>query len=85
MLKIVMRMEDQGLVAERDKTVLGLWDVVITDMPTLKEKSFQWKDAQIAAVIALSIGGDDVESVDKLYAVAEPLFAGVDKDLRFIP
>lgn len=48
-----------------------------------------WSTLQYAAVCALMLGwgeeSDSTETTDALYAVAEPLFEGLPRELRLIP
>lgn len=87
MLHVDITLEDLRLVARRNCE--GKWIGEITDHVTGREQVIQWNDCQLGAVLALAAGageeGFDANATTALYAVAEPLFSGVDKTFRMIP
>jgi hypothetical protein len=86
MLAINVILEDTKIEAKRDT---GLWVGVITDMITGKIYSFHWYDYQLATVLALAVGGDDVAFseaiVKEMYQIAEKAISGCPKECRPIP
>jgi hypothetical protein len=92
MLAINVILEDTKIEAKRDT---GLWVGVITDMITGKIYSFHWYDYQLATVLALAVGGDEVAFtqskhfseaiVKEMYQIAEKAISGCPKECRPIP
>lgn len=66
-----------------------MWHVVVTDAFTLTAKTGKWNNTQMAAVMALMLGGGEEgfpEHVTQaLYKIATPLFKGWVNDVRPIP
>lgn len=98
MLKIELTLEDSHLSAERDVDTKGKWSVKLLDMPTNTKVEVIWTDEEIAAVVALSLGSDNLfdtipfnKEVEReglvaaLYEVAEPCFKDIAVECRLIP
>jgi predicted transcriptional regulator len=92
MLAVTVSLEDVSISAIRDVTP-GKWDVIIRDIVTKKMYQAVWTDTQIASVMALSLGGDNLQFpeevkmtiIDQLYAIADKAIAGCPSECRPIP
>lgn len=62
------------------------WNLQITDSPTGKNCFMYLKDQEIAAILALAVGGDEIGNLTApAYEIAEPLMHIIDPALRIIP
>jgi hypothetical protein len=83
MLHVLCVLEDNVIMADRGEKT---WHVQMMDLPTGAARTAEWSDAELGAVLALSVGGDEVlPDAKPLYEVCEPLFAKLPLVLRSIP
>lgn len=88
MITMLFIFEDNTIRADRGAEG---WEVTIGDVPTGDKIELRMTDVQFGAVMALAAGvaeeteNRDEELADKLYAIAAPVFEGVNQNLRIIP
>jgi len=90
MLHLDITAEDTRIVADRDSASApsGKWWVTVSDNLTGKHISADFADNELAAIVGLLVGGDELgddELSAKLYAIAEPLVCDWPRELRPIP
>lgn len=80
--------EDLKFTAKRDENG---WNVLVFDLLSGKNGEFKGlSDAVFGAIMALAVGiGESAEirenAIDVLYSLADPVFEGVDTEVRMIP
>ena len=62
-----------------------LWKVMLCDSFAGQSTVRHWSDAELSAVVALGIGGDEIAGADILYPIAEKACEGLPRELRPIP
>lgn len=84
MIQMHFTFEGHTIVAKRDSLV---WHVVVCEHDDGTEKHYRWSDHVMAAVMALAMGGDDMESdvVDGLRALTDSIEWGPYNMYRIIP
>lgn len=63
----------------------GRWNVEIVDVITGESAIRIWTNDQIAAVLALAVGGDEITFAESAYKIAEHAVSFILQSLRPIP
>lgn len=82
MLHFTLILCDTLIVATRSDV---LWDTTITDALTGKTVKKSFSDAEMGAILALAIGGEEYSFTKELYEIAEPAMKDIPKECRLIP
>jgi hypothetical protein len=82
MMYLDLTLEDTRIRAEY---VDESWSCCITDTMKGQEQWESWSNTQMAAVIALAIGGDETPFATACYEIAEGAVSELPNELRPIP
>lgn len=61
------------------------WETTITDALTGKTVKKSFSDAEIGAILALAVGGEEYDFTKELYNIAEPAMKDIPTECRLIP